>query len=504
MANSDTIAYRRGMDEAVGFWLLVFVLVFAPLFRGGNRPLALMLLELGALGLAIYASSRPDFKAHLSRPLLAALGALFLYPLLQSIPLPPWIWTHLPGRDFYAHALSEIRGDTVEGWRAASLVPYQSQRAWLALLPPLTVFLVAVGLSSQRLQTLLTLFIGLAACQAILGLIQYGDGHDSLFRLGNLSMGGNASGTYVNRNHLAGLLEMALPVALALLAGTVVQAGRVHRHKRRQRSLRHKLAECVSSSVRINCIVLYGAVAILILLGLIFTRSRTGVTLAMLAILICTVMFSRRLGGRNAYGLLGTLTAIGIGLALEIGLAPVLDRFTDKDPLSDGRWTIFSSTLQAVGQFFPLGSGAGTFSDVFRRFQTAEMPGFVNRAHNDYLEWVLEGGLLMGGLLVVLLGFYFRQWSQVCTVAAWSPFRFAQVGAGIALFLMLLHSAVDFNLHIPANAVYFGFLAALFFHRYDEEVPTEHRRSRKKSDFQEGSAESRSLPLEDAVNPFEN
>ena len=508
MANSSATADRTGVGEGVGFWLLIFMLVFAPLFRGGNRPLPLMLLELCALGLVVYVAWRPDFKTHLSRPLLVVLGALFLFPLLQFIPLPPWIWIHLPGREFYAQALGELRGDalvhgdTLEGWRAASLIPYQTQYAWLALLPPVTVFVVAAGLSTQRLWTLLMLFIGVSTCQAVLGLIQYGDGPDSLFRLGNFAMGGNASGTYVNRNHLAGLLEMALPVTLALLAATVGRADQAYHPQRRQRSLRRRVAEWVSS-VQINSAALYSAAAIAILLGLILTRSRAGVALAMLAILLCTVLFSRRLGGRNAYGLIGTFTAIGIGLALEIGLVPVLDRFAAKDPLEDSRLTIYSSVLQAIGQFFPVGSGSGTFADVYRRFQPADISGFVNRAHNDYLEWMLEGGLITAGLLLVLFVFYLRQWSKVWTFAIWTPFRFAQVGAGIALLLMLLHSIVDFNLHIPANAVYFAFLAALFFHRYEEATaPTEFKRSKRKTDHEAASAEARKLPPENAINPF--
>jgi O-antigen ligase len=260
------------------------------------------------------------------------------------------------------------------------------------------------------------------------------------------------------------------------------------------------LAEWISS-VRINSAALYGAAAVAILLGLIFTRSRAGVALAMLGILLCTVMFSRRLGGKNAYGLVGTFTAIGIGLALLIGLAPVLSRFTHKDPFEDGRWSIFSSTLQVVGQFFPLGSGSGTFAEIYRRFQTADMPGFVNRAHNDYLEWVLEGGLIMAGMLVVFFGAYLRQWPKVWTADAWSPFQFAQVAAGIALLMMPLHSVVDFNLHIPANAVYFAFLAGVFFHRYKEKAPAELRRPRRKID-QAVSIKPRSLPPENAVNPF--
>jgi O-antigen ligase len=243
------------------------------------------------------------------------------------------------------------------------------------------------------------------------------------------------------------------------------------------------------------------------LLGLVFTRSRTGVLLAMLGIFLCMLAFSRRLGGSNVYGLVGTFTAIGIGLAVEIGLTPVLNRFTLQDPLSDGRWEIYAGTLQAIGAFFPLGSGAGTFQEAFPRFHPSGLivNNTINQAHNDYLEWLMEGGLLAAALVLVLLGVYCRQWFRVWARGAWSRFRFIQVGAGISVFLMILHGLTDFNLHIPANAVFFAFLAAVFVHR---ELPgPETGRSKPPVTRRRISVQRRppptAIPPENQINPFD-
>jgi len=121
---------------------------------------------------------------------------------------------------------------------------------------------------------------------------------------------------------------MALPLALGLLAVAVGQGPRRH-ISQRQRGWGRWRARL--SAIRLNQAMLFGSAALAILLGLIFTRSRTGVLMAMLGILLCTLLFSTRLGGRNVYGLLGAFTAVGIGLASLIGLAPVLDRFTLQD-----------------------------------------------------------------------------------------------------------------------------------------------------------------------------
>ncbi|MFO1433611.1 MAG: O-antigen ligase family protein [Candidatus Competibacteraceae bacterium] len=464
-------APARRFNRLWGCSLIAFLLTFAPLFRGANRPLPLLVLEIGALALAAHLVWRPDFRDQLSRPLLITLMVLLVYPLLQLVPLPAGLWSRLPGRDFYAHALTQANdGRAFESWRAASLVPWATEFSWLALLPPLTVFLVTVGLPTRQLQFLLKLFVGIAVLQALLGLLQYGAGSDSIFQLGSPYCCSSAVGTYINRDHLAGLLEMALPVGLALFTTTVGQvvassARGYHRH----RVWRQRLSKL--AALPINQTAIYGSACIVLLLGLVFTRSRAGIVLAMVGIFLSMVVFARRLGGRNAYGLIGTLTFIGWGLAMEVGLVPVLSRFTLAGAIDDARWSIFASTIQAVAYFFPIGSGVGTFQDIYPRFHPPDIlfDGIINRAHNDYLEGFLETGLVGIVLAFALLGFYGRQWHRIWQRGRWSGFRLLQAGAGISLLLLILHSAVDFNLHIPANAIFFAFVAAVFFHRQRDE-----------------------------------
>lgn len=494
-------------NDAIFFYALSVFLIFVPLFWGGIEPLPLLVAELAALSLLAEQVwwSPALIEPSVSRWTRVFLVLLVLLPLAQLLPVPLAVWSDLPGRTFYADALQQagVGGIGFE-WRAVSLIPSTTESACLGLLPPLAVFVVAIGLRGPTLLKLVRVFLGIAVGEALLGLIQYGDGPGSRFRLGNDLMGDSAIGTYINRNHLAGLLEIALPLALGQLAATVGQSPRRH-IGRRQQSWRRWLARL--SAARFNQTMLFGAMTLAILLGLVFTRSRAGVSMAMLGILLCTLLFSSRLGGRNVHGLLGTLTAIGIGLASLIGLVPVLDRFALQDPLADGRWRIFDATVQAAGQFFPLGSGAGTFEAVMRRFHPPDFPGVtINHAHNDYLEWFLEGGLGAVCLFAVWSILYLRQWRRVWTRSAWVPFRFAQVSAGIALLLLMLHSLVDFNLRIPANTVFAAFLVAVFFHRAAEEPTPSHRS--KLSDDSDGSGKPRpsnsppSIPPENQLNPF--
>lgn len=436
--------------------LLIAILVLAPLIQGGNRPLALLALEFLAVLLMLTLVKSPHFLHQLGKPFIGLLALMVLLPVLQLLPLPFSFWDGLGAHREYAGALRaaiEYGGFNLADntSRALSLIPANTEYALLALIPPLVVFLCCVGMTTRQLRALVPVFLAVAAIQAVIALGEYG-------------IGRSANGTYANRDHLAGLLEMALPVSLALLASSF---GYVLPMQRQHRSLRNRIRAWLYSYC--NRTAVYAFLSLGLLLGLIFTQSRTGVMLAMLITLLSAIAYATRLGGRNVYGMVGTYTAAGLSLAILIGLVPVLDRFVLTDHLQDARWTIYASVYQVIGEFLPFGSGMGTFAEVFQRYQPAELSGvFINRAHNDYLEWIMEGGVLAAVIIVGLLLYYLKRWPQLFKRGAWSTFHFIQVGAGIGLFAIILHSLVDFNLRIPANQIYFAFLAALFFHRAAE------------------------------------
>lgn len=441
----------------VEFRILVSLLVFAPLFYAGNHPPPLMVLELMALVLAVLLFKNKNAWQQIPKIYWMFVLCIFLLPLIHLIPLPYGVWRVLAGHEAYAVSLTTV--DAVHGMRAISMVPAATEYAWLALLPGLMVFLATLSLSRDQVKTAVTVFMVMAAFQALLGLMQYGAGPDSILRFSYHTQ--RAQGTYVNPDNLAGLLEMALPIGLALLT---VSLGRHHTARRHVRSLRQKFA--LLAETHVNKAVAYGLASILMLLALIFTHSRTGNMLAMVVILLSAVMFAPRLGGRNVFGLIGSFTAIGLMLAIEIGMVPVLNRFIQQDPLQDARWIIFEGTLRAIGEFFPLGSGAGTFAEVYPRFHPGGFDDvFVNYAHNDYLEWIMEGGIVAALMIAVFFVLYFARWTKVWQRGEWRLLNFIQVGAGIGIFAMMLHTFVDFNLHIPANQIYFAFLAGLFFYQ---------------------------------------
>ena len=471
---------RPASDEAglafSGIAILGVMLIFAPLVMGGNRPLPLLILELAAT-LLLFLLVRSGFNRHLSRPLLILLVALFALPLVQLLPLPELVWNWLPGRSFYGAASSAAGGSP--GYRSLSLIPYLTESALLAILVPVAVFLATSSTSEAQLRQLINLFIGLAVIQAVIGLAQFGTGSMTVLPGLEGEAISAAHGTYPNSDHLAGFLEMALPVALGLLIANIQFGGAAARTTRKA-PIRQRISQLFSSGIRFNRVAIYGAAGLAILLGLTFSHSRTGVALAMLGILASALVFGSRVGGQRSSRLVVAFAVIAVALALEIGLTSVLSRFTGKGMSDDMRWSIYAATIQGIREFFPVGSGFGTYPAVFRRFQPGNIPDFVNHAHNDYLEWLFEGGLAAAALMIGFLALYLLRWRKIWPRENYCPpYGFMRISAGIGLFLMGLHGMIDFNLHIPANAVYFAFLAGVFFHQASPAKPEDSLRAQK-------------------------
>lgn len=450
----------------------------APLAWASVPPLPRMFLELGAVFLLLLVFWPHPLWGGCRRPpnnLLWALALLLGYPLLYLLPLPAGLWSHMPGTGREPYILgAALLAEKPAGGLTLSAAPMATESYWLAFLPPVAVLLAVLSLPERYRGNLAYLAVGVAVLQSLLGLMQYGAARGSFVCLGADICGSSAHGTYYNYDHLAGFLEMLLPLAIGLICANLGRPGRARRYRE---TWRERLAFWLSGHGHATALLVVGAAAML--LGLVFTRSRSGILLVMLGILVCLAVFGRQLGTVNRSSeVIGTVVVVALGLALDIGLAPVLRRFSLADPLHDGRVAIYSHTLEGMGKFLPLGSGPGTFPQAFRQFQPAELGNnFINHAHNDYLEWLFEGGVVGAALGVLLLAVYLRQWLRLAADKPRHAFRFVQFGAGIGLLLLLLHGLTDFNWHVPANALYAAFLAGLFLGQGDAGERADGRRA---------------------------
>ena len=451
----------RRADSSAAFSflpLVTAVLVFAPVFRGGNRPLPLLVLELLALCLfVLFLVQARSPWAGLGKLERAALALLVVVPLVSLLPLPASLWGALPGHSPYLESLALFGADTASAWRSLAVVPHYAETSTLALLPPLAVFMGVLACSDSERERLVKVFLAVATLEAALGLAQYGS--QGGFYLGMDAAGGSAQGTYPNRNHFAGLFEMAAPLAAALFAANFGHRDRPRHYRRRGiRAIFATLGEA-----KVNAYI--GFLVLLTFFGLavVFSRSRAGIALFILGMLLLTAFFAPRLGGRRTLRSVGGVVVLLCGLAISVGLVPVLQRFAEEDPVANDRWPMASAAIDGIGAFFPFGAGTGNFPEVFRRFHPEGIAGFINHAHNDYLEWLFEGGLLAGLALALVLAAYGRQWLRVLRAPEWHKDNYLRIGAALGILLIGLHGFVDFNLRIPANAVFVAFLFGLLF-----------------------------------------
>lgn len=437
----------------------VVLLALSFVFGGASQlhALRLALVELAALPLLVIASGRliqtGGWREH--RFALSLLAAVVAIPLIQLIPLPPAVWTGLPGREQLVLAL-ELAG-LAPGWASLSLAPENTWRSVLALGPPAALFLATLSLSHLQRERLVQFCIAAAIVGILLGAAQSITSDHRLY-LWNWTDPGTVNGFFANRNHLASSLLVTLPFAMVFGASAL---------RRRDR--------------RTAALWLSALFTALVIVALAAIRSRAGITLLAPTMLISLVAAWIAAGrGRPGRGLLVLVGSIGAALSVVaiLALPPILARFDTQDAVVGrlDRWPLIAETAET---YLPLGSGIGSFDAVYRSVEPLEQldSTFFNQAHNEYLETWLEAGWLGAGLILAFLIWYGRRcWT------AWRapPSRESdmQRAASIGIGVLLLHSAADYPLRTVTMAVVFALCCGLLELAQRPNQPAERRRTR--------------------------
>lgn len=431
----------RVLRGDVLFLLSAVLIIAAAAFGGASRenPLRLLAVELAALPLGAVAFIRwGSDKRGGTRPwgALALLGLIMLVPILQLIPLPPAIWTRLPGQSPRIEALA-LAG-VAQPWLPISLDPAETYRAALALIPPAAMFLAAAQLKPGVWRPLAGLWIAAAAIGLGLGLGQMAEPRGGPAYLYQTTNQGSVVGLFANHNHEAAFLLALLPFAAALAAPSE-GGGR-----------RMPLAMAAFMGVAI------------VALGVI--RSRAGVILAAPALILALLVIWRSGGGgpgardnrRLIAGLAGA-AAFAAGAVVVFGLTPLIDRFAG-GAASELRFEAWPYVAKAAAGFQPFGSGLGSFDRVFEAVEPLSLvaPTYFNHAHNDYLELWLETGWAGAAIFAG-----FMLWLGRASLKAWRGRSRAPRAASAAALLLLAASAVDYPLRTETLAVFLAFCCGL-------------------------------------------
>jgi lipopolysaccharide/colanic/teichoic acid biosynthesis glycosyltransferase len=309
--------------------------------------------------------------------------------------------------------------------------------------------------TSRRLQKQLAYtLVALGSGEAFYGLVQYLTGWQKIFLYSKKYDLLEATGTYINRNHYAGLLEIVIPFSLSLCFW---EWSKLLASADRHNQIRYLVAK--QGFFRG---VFWAALTIVLAIGLIVSRSRMGIMSAVGS--VAAMPLVRGINRKRAVCISIVLMCLFLGL---VGMAgdPIGQRFADLNQeytLSEGsRFAIWRDTVRLIAHHPWLGTGLGTFPIVYTSVQTTFLGNFVNHAHNDYLEIASDLGIPAALLIFGTIGMAGIKASRHVSKGRFTFDKAVLLGCTGSIVAILLHSLSDFNLYIPANALVFSSVLGL-------------------------------------------
>ena len=443
-------------------WMLncfLALLVWIPLPMGSNRPWAVVIMEIWIYVLALgwlwgYSMQKCDVSMVFlkTRPVLLLLLIWLVYAATQLMPLPVSVMGEFSPESVKMHALAQQ-----SGWITLSVDTHATIDAWLKSLAYVLVFCLALLLvnTGKRLEMLAYALVFSGLFQAFYGAFMTLSGLEYGFFFRKYTYLANATGTFINRNHLAGYLEMCLAVGIGLLISGMKSS---IAHTRRQR-MRNLLRLMLSSRLRLR---LYLAVMVI---ALVLTHSRMGNSAffsSMIAAGIIGLLLSKY-ATRATVTLLASLIVIDIFIVgTWFGVEKVVTRLENTSAVHDaGRIDVDENALKQWRAYLLTGSGGGSFYSVFPRYRTGDIASYYDHAHDDYIENASEYGIIG----IILLGATVLA-SFIASILAQyrrrnSLMRGMAFSSTMGIIALMIHSCVDFNLQIPANSATFVVILAL-------------------------------------------
>lgn len=431
-----------------GFLLLAFLLGGASGQGAGAIANAILqMVSLVVILFCLWKARRAGLPAE-ARP-LAWLVALFILAILLSfIPLPAGLWQQLPLRGTVASGLAMI--GLADHALPLSLAPQRTLESLLWLLPPVAAFLLVLGTGDRGRKSIMAGILIAAMLFVLLGVAQRLSGPLGL-RPYEVTNPGLAVGMFANANHFATFLLCALPFSGYLAA----------RAARRQ-----------SRSKRVSGYSIAIATGLFLAIGVAIIGSRAGYGLLLVSGGATLLIYRRAAVGRLSPLWLGTVSALFLAILALAFTGPLHEealtgKFTDQ---RTSRKVMAQTTLVAIEASFPVGTGLGSFPQVYRTFEQRDAVGreLVNHAHNDYLEFVLELGAVAALLILALLAWWVSR-----SVKIWRSDApggdLGRVGSVIIL-VVLFHSLVDYPIRTSAIAALFAAACALMMQPWGARV----------------------------------
>jgi len=419
---------------AISLSLLVLVL---PFIKGGMLEWVAPVLMVTGLFMFISMAAHKAFYTEINvKDELAWFAPLFV--LTAWVALQLFVFPGIFG--WYAVFTAEdIQGTFFEDFTTP--VDLITSFRWLGyFFVYWAVVWVSANLRLSLIKPLLWLMVAVSGLIAVYSLIAYVGGHKTILGIWEKTyFECCATGTFVNRNHFANFLAISAPIALFCFFS-------------------RNSGESVKSFVYVLAITYM----IITLSAVLTSQSRMGVTALMVGLMVWVVYFFKSIKSVESsvtymrYVVVSIIVAL-LAWVLWFGFEDVLYRFLNgemSDARSEFRQTMYSLPIKA----WILGIQPGVFPDVYSYYADSDTNVRLSHAHNDYLEFFLEIGVI-GSTLFILSCF-----PKVLAIFNAGKSYFKALSVPV-IMVMLIHSLVDFNMHIPSNAVYFFIAVGLLANR---------------------------------------
>jgi O-antigen ligase len=458
MANMPATLARREIGDGWVFAGLLALLVWAPLPLGSNRYWAIGLLL--SFALILVAGLCWTWRGHVDAALsrlhqfrwpLVLLGAMVLLSWAQTVPLPsPWVAFLSPMAAVVQEPASTM---------TLSIDVFQSRTMAALAFTYFAIFIMAILVvrDAERLDRLAQVLVWSGVLQALVGAVLFSvQAEYRIFfvPVSHLRM----IGTFVYHNSLAGYLCMCLSVGIGLMLARLGAETAPARHWKAK--VVAAIAFVLSPKMRLRLLL------VVMVIALVLTRSRMGnaaLFVAMLAVGSLAVVLARKTAPQTIALIVSLIIIDVLVIGTGVGLEKVVERIQEtefnsadggKSESVEARTEAARTSLPIIQDYPLVGTGGGSFYNIFLSYRTPKYGyTYVDHTHNDFVEIATDYGLLGLGFLGLLVGAtLFKVIRVIATRKSRLPWGIA-FGVAMSIVALLLHSTVDFNLQIPANAM---------------------------------------------------
>jgi|Deesub1362B_J571_1020462.scaffolds.fasta_scaffold00082_48 O-antigen ligase/tetratricopeptide (TPR) repeat protein len=437
------------------FFIILLLLIFTPLAFGTVETWSYTVIEILSICLFILIikqKERPLYRP----PGMFPLVIIWCYMVFQIVPLPPSLVKILSPETYnlyreLSEGIDSLSWPSISLYRKATILEIFRFTAYL-LFYFSAVQVLSLHEKKEKAVKILFVFISLLGFFSIVQYLLY---NNKFYWLREVPEGASPFGPFVNRNHYAFLMTMVFPLLIGLLF--------YYRPYTGYTSLKARIVEFLIHR-RFNIYTLVGFGSIVVATSVFLSLSRGGIVSLSLAMVFFGALYY--LVEKNKTGRL----IIGISLLIMFsvgwfGWEPIIDRFGKlgilRGEISDLRPQIWRDSLQIIDDFPLTGTGFGTYMKIYPSYRTVGGTKKVDHAHNDYIELLVEGGLIGAAGFLIFVGTVVYSGIKGVFTKRSRLSRLVCIGALSGLLGALLHSFTDFSLHIGADGLYLFFILSL-------------------------------------------